>query len=154
MKKIFFKIFPSLILFAFIFIISCGEDSGINAAESDVSGTVTFVNTTFYTSGGYYAISIYTSVPTGAGANPIRSDSLKVLSGTSSYFYSVKGLAAGSYYAAVTWTRSGTNLPVLGTFGCDTSRTCSSHTRFDYPNAAGTGSTNIISWTDTTRRLN
>lgn len=157
MKKILIKIYPSLILFVFIFIISCGDDSSINPTETDVSGTVTFVNNSFYTSGGYYAISIYTDNPTTSGTNPIRSDSLKVISGgTLSYFYRVTGLSSGSYYAAVTWKRSGTNPPVLGTFGCDTMRIphCTTSTRFDYPRPAGTGATNFISWTDTTKKLN
>ncbi len=156
MKKILIQVFPMLILFAFIFLISCGDEGSINPTATDVSGTVTFVGSSFYSSGGYFAISIYSGVPT--SSNPIRSDTLRVVGGTSSYFYRILDLPSGSYYAAVTWIRTNTSsttpVPVLGTFGCDTSRTCTTHTRFDYPSAAGTGATNITSWTDTTKKLN
>jgi hypothetical protein len=131
----------------------CGED--VNAPQDFIKGTITFKDTNFNFNGGYYAVSIY-------GDNtfvqvPIRSDSLaiSIQGGVATAYYNLSGLASATYYVGATWIRRSDNSVrgVLGTFGCDTVRGCTSHTGVVVPNFAGTGNINFYSWTDTTRRL-
>lgn len=147
--------------FLFSLIHGC-DDSGINPEETFIAGTVTFTNTNLYPSSqGYYAISLYSEQAPALGGDPLRSDSLNIsVSGnTASAYYKMSGIGTGFYYVAVTWIRKPNNpydpnAPILGTFGCDTTHGCSSHTRIEFPSYAGTGNCNIISWSDTLKKLN
>jgi hypothetical protein len=148
-------------IFLFFLIEGC-DDSGINPDETSIGGTVTFTSTNLYPSNlGYYAISLYPEQAPALGSDPLRSDSLNIsISGnTASAYFKMSGIGSGYYYIAVTWIRKPNspyepNAPILGTFGCDTTHGCTSHTRIEFPSYAGTNNTKILSWTDTLKKLN
>ena len=142
----------------FLFLISC-DDSGIGPNAQHIAGTITFTDTTLNTAGGYYAVSLYANQSNPFLANPLRSDTLVITRTGNVYssYYKMTGVPDGSYYIGAIWIRqpsdSALSTPVLGTYGCDTNRTCSSHIRMDYPSSAGTGAINFQCTPDTLKRL-
>jgi len=152
-KKLSLALLFVLALFLFQ---NCGEDI-INAQQDFVSGTVTFKNISFHSSGGYYAVSIYSDITSPFNQNPLVSDSVEInISGnTATAYYKISGLASASYYIAATWIRSTDNCVrgVLGTYGCDTLYNCTNSIKVTIPTYAGTGNLNFTCWTDTLNRL-
>lgn len=158
-KKTVYSFF--LISFLFVFFLNsfsgCG-DTGVQSSGDHVSGYVTFTDMNLI-SGGYYAISLYAKKTNPFDTLPIRSDSLVMTQNGNIYkdYFKMSGIANGDYYFAVTWIKYPVvpNLVpiVLGTRGCDTNRQCTNHTVVPFPNYSY-DDCNILSWTDTTKRLN
>ena len=147
---------PVIIFVVLIFAQSCSDNS-LQPSGDYISGWIGFKDTNFVR-GGYYAISMYANKPNPFDTLPIRSDSLpmKVYGNGKQVYYRFTCMDKGAYYFGVTWIKSPPvpNLkpPVLGTLGCDTNYNCTDHLIVMFPNFTG-ASYNIISWTDTTRRL-
>lgn len=148
----------AIFVVTFFLIIHCGEDS-LNAPQDFISGTITFTDANLNYTGGYYAISIFSSVSNLTTRNPVKSDSLAVVisSGRGSAYYKMSGIASGDYYIGTTWIRSSDKavLGVLGTYGCDTiySSNCTSYQKVTIPNYAGTGNVSFKSWTDLSKKI-
>ena len=122
-----------------------------------VSGWI-IINDTALVPGGYYALSVYESTANTFQNAPMRSDSLKLEKHYTDYrvFYRIYDVPQGSYYFAITWIHYpplGGKLPVLGTWGCDTTHGCSEHKLIPFPNYTG-ASYNILGWADTSKKLN
>jgi hypothetical protein len=148
-------LFISISLF-FISFNGC-DDSSVQSSGDHMSGYVTFTDTNL-TRGGYYAISYYAQNTNPFDTLPLRSDALTMTLNGNVYkdYFKMTGIPNGSYYFAVTWIKN--NDPnfrpiVLGTRGCDTNRSCTSHILVPFPNYSY-DDCNILSWTDTTKRLN
>lgn len=159
MKTFFFKLLiPCVLIIFLINIYSCGEDS-VNAPQDFISGTVFFTDANLNYSGGYYAISIFSSIANLQSRTAVRSDSLAVSisSGKGSAYYKMSGIASGDYYVAATWIRSSDKViqGVLGTYGCDTlyNSQCSNYTKVTVPNYAGTGNVSFSSWTSLSKKI-
>jgi hypothetical protein len=118
---------------------------------------VTFTDTFLTTQQGYYAISVFPDSAHPFQQIPVATDSLTITK--SGYIFSanyrVNNLAAGNYFVGATWIRTSDNniRAILGIYGCDTARNCSG-SRVSIPNYSGTNSCNILSWTDTLKKLN
>jgi hypothetical protein len=146
------------ILFIFIlnFFYGCG-DSSVQSSGDHISGYVTFTDTNLIP-GGYYAISIYNVMTNPFDTLPLRSDALTMTLNGNVYkdYFKLTNIPNGSYYFAVTWIKNSAPnfLPVvLGTRGCDTNHQCTNHTVVPFPNYSYEDC-NILSWTDTTKKLN
>jgi len=123
----------------FFFISSCGDES-VNAPQDFVSGTITYIDTLFNFSGGYYAVSIFGDNANPFSHQPVRSDSVAVNTTSKTSYYRVEGLAAGSYFIGCTWVnRSNGVVTILGSYGCNENPMCSNPTKIILPNYAGTG---------------
>lgn len=139
---------------------SCDSPSDLNPTGDKLQGYITHIDTNLIRGNGFYSVSVYSAVDTNPFHHvPVRTDSLKLKKRDYVYetAYEMEGIAEGYYYVAATWSRYPrvTNeIPiVLGTLGCDTSKSCQNHTRIKYPDLQGIYR-NIVSWTDTTKRLN
>ncbi len=153
----------NLILLAVIFLIllfslqSC-SDMGFQPSGDYISGFVVLYDTNFIP-GGYYALSMYANKNNAFDTLPLRSDTLIFEQGygISRCLYRFYSVPKGSYFFAVTWIeyppKSCSKLPVLGTFGCDTVRNCTSHELISFPNFTGM-MYNILAWADTSKKLN
>ena len=141
-----------------LFLYSC-EEPTFQPAGDYISGYVFFVDTNLISAGGYYAVSVYRNKSQPFDTLPVSIDSLEILR-NSNYrysYYRVECKYSGSYFVAVNWISSpgalGPPPPVLGTLGCDTAHSCSSHEIITFPNFTG-ASYDILSWTDTSKKLN
>lgn len=144
------------IIFILNFFYGC-DDSGVQSSGDHMSGFVTFTDTNLVT-GGYYAISLYAKKTNPFDTLPLRSDALTMTLNGNVYkdYFKMTGISNGSYYFAVTWIKNSEPnfFPiVLGSRGCDTNRQCTNHTVVLFPNYSY-DDCNILSWTDTTKRLN
>jgi hypothetical protein len=158
MKKLFIIIAMYLVP---VFYESCGNPYDFNPPGDNMTGIVTFVDTNLMTTNGYYAAAVYIA----DSANPfercpLKIDSLvlkmrdnQVYEGT----FDINGIGAGKYFVAAIWVRCppfSAEIPkVLGTYGCDTSKNCTTHTTIYYPNYQG-NFRDFNSWTDTAKKLN
>jgi hypothetical protein len=146
MKYIFL---PALIAVLFIYS-GCGEE--INAPQDFVSGTITFNDSNLNYNGRYYAVSLFTDVSNPFSRQPVRSDSLAIVTsnGVTSAYYRITGIPSGNYYIGATLLNSSTDslIAVLGVYGCDTTVNCANPTRVTVPNFAGTGNLNFRSKTN------
>jgi len=156
MKKLSFYILSVLIL---LYLFSCGNPLDFNRPGDKLNGYVTHINMNLIT-GGYYSISVFSADSTNPFLRiPVRTDSLNLKRRDNLYetFFGMNGINAGRYYLAATWShypKIPDEVPVvLGILGCDTSCTCTSYQILTYPDYDDL-SRNIISWTDTTKRLN
>ncbi len=137
------------------------EVQDVNRPGDKLDGIITFTDSNLIFTGGCPTVSVYSADSTYPFHRvPIRTDSLKVIYRMNNYKvaeYSMDGIPPGNILVASTWSRHprrSTDVPiVLGTYGCDTSRSCTQHGIVIYPNTQG-NFRNILSWTDTTRRLN
>jgi hypothetical protein len=156
MKK-YFKNSFFIFLFLSIVIFETCDDSGINAPQDFISGTVIFTDTILRYNGGYYAVSLFPDNSSPFSQSPLRNDSLKISisNGVASTYYKMDGITSGSYYVGITWIRSsdGNVRGVLGTYGCDTTHNCTASKKVTVPSYSGTGGINILSWTDTLRKV-
>lgn len=153
------KYITTLIILAAAVITGCDNPVELNRSGDKLSGYITHIDTNLYLNGGFYSVSIYNA----DSANPflrvpVRTDSMTLTRRDALYesTYDMNGIQPGRYYVAATWSRYprvANEIPVvLGTYGCDTSATCTSHTVVVYPNFDG-HYRNITSWTDLNRRL-
>jgi len=144
-------VFASLVL-----LISCSNPDDPNPPGDQFAGVVTFTDSNLIRTGGYYAVSIYKDTANPFTTYPLRNDSIPItiLNHLTSSTYEISGIGTGNYFVGVTWVRNSGGKPILlGILGCDTSRTCTTYTKLIFPNFEGV-SRNILSWTDTLKRLN
>jgi hypothetical protein len=148
-----------LVLFALCLLFQTCDDSGVDPSKDFVSGTITLADTNLISSGGYYAMSVFSAGSSPFSNRPIRSDSLNLQRSGDVYtgYYKINGLAAGDYYVGATWIHlpfdTNAHPPVLGTYGCDTTHNCTTSTKVTFPSYAGTAGCNFLCWTDTTMRI-
>ncbi len=153
MKIIVFALLVLLIVTSFS---SCSTPSDPNPPGDSFAGIVTFTDSNLIRTGGYYAVSIYKDTANPFTTYPLRNDSITItiVNHSTSSTYEISGIGTGNYFVGVTWVRSSDGKPILlGILGCDTSRTCTNYTKLIFPNFEGV-SRNILSWTDTLKRLN
>ena len=156
------KFISIIIILALIAIFGCESPQDLNRSGDKLSGLIIHVDTNLYLNGGYYSVSLYSADSVSPfNRVPVRTDSLRLTKRSDSLLYEttydMNGIPAGRYYVASTWSsypKVPNEVPiVLGTFGCDTSRTCTNHIILVYPNFEG-NFRNILSWTDLAKRLN
>ena len=155
-----FKLHLLLTVFMLFLILtqSCG-DNPANAPGDRISGTITFVNTSFLdTTSGHYAVALFTFQSNPYCFTPVRSEKIQIDYSTTSYYYNMTGIESNTYYVGVTWLpNSGGPTPlVLGTYGCDTANasTCTNYSAIEFPSYSGTGSIGFLSWTHYYNRIN
>jgi hypothetical protein len=147
-KKIVFRLAQiSILIFVVILIQKCGGDSSVNETGDSMSGTVTYISSVFYPQYGYYAISIFGDSANPYTHTPVRSDTIHVITGTSSYYWKMYGVPPGYYYIGTTY-RTSSGFEVQGGYGCDTTKHCTNPTRIAFPSNAGAGSLNFLSFAD------
>ena len=167
MTKNFLRIYPK-ILFAFLFIVSiysCSESQDVvtnpTPQSNTVSGTVTFADTNFITSGGVYDIGVFpnpSNPPTYWFGPPTAFDTLVITNNNGLYQanYTISSVPDGDYVVAVGFRKdSGGQSPVMGVYGCDTAHTSCflNPQRVSIVNNAGVDGINILSWADTTNKI-
>lgn len=160
-----------IIVMLFMAAYSCSDsDSGSNNPNTptgpeanSISGTITFADTNFATSGGYYDISAFPSTGWPPMAGPTQNDSLVITKVGNTYQanYKLSNLPDGNYVLTTAWIRlpyNPANSTIgLGTYGCDTSRSFSCI--FGAPgtvaitNNRGVENINFLSWADTLKRI-
>jgi hypothetical protein len=144
----------------------CKEDSVTNQTggpeANSVNGRITFADTNFLFTGGYYDVAAFTSTPWPPQGPPSGNDSLVITKVGNIYQadYSIKGLSNGDYIVAVGWRPDiGGQSPVMGIYGCDTSHASNNPgcvfnpTKVTITNNAGVANINILSWADTTKQI-
>jgi hypothetical protein len=149
----------SKILFVLVLVFtiySCDSATVTPSPEANsISGTVTFADTNFTFTGGYYDVAAFSSwPPTGA---PTGNDSVVITQNGNVYTasYKVQGLSDGTYYIAMGWRPiTGGQSPVMGLYGCDTSHNFSClPTGVSITSNAGVENINFICWADTSKKL-
>jgi hypothetical protein len=158
MNKIFLQYF-SKILFVLVLVFSiysCDSATVTPSPEANtISGTVTFADTNFTFTGGYYDVAAFNSWPP-SGA-PTGDDSVTITKNGNVYTasYKIKGLANGSYVLAMGWRPiAGGQSPVMGLYGCDTSHNFSCvPTSVSITHNTGVENINFICWADTSKKL-
>jgi hypothetical protein len=157
--RVTFKLHLVLALFMLFVVLtqSCG-DNPANAPGDHISGTITFVNTNFLTTGHYF-ISLFTYQSNAFCNNPVKSDTIQVNSSTQSYYYNMTNVLSGQYYVGVNFVPE-SNPPVspwvLGTYGCDTTNasSCTNYTAVEFPSYSGSGAVNFFSQSHYNNRIN
>lgn len=152
-----YLIILAVIIFAAIN--GCENPVELNRPGDKLSGYITHIDSNLYLNGGFYSVSVY-NADSSAPFNrvPVRTDSMRLTRRDLLYesTYDMDGIAPGRYHVAATWSRYPripNEIPaVLGTYGCDTSYSCTNHTIVVYPNFDG-HYRNIISYTDLAKRL-
>lgn len=143
--------------------------SSPNSIGSAFRGVVTFVDTNFILSGGKYLISAYPSTawpPTGGG--PTAYDTIRITRTNNilnlSYNYLLQNINPGNYVVSVGFRRNSGGLSqIMSIYGCDTLRAIYpggliclfNPSRLAIVNPNGLGSTGIdmLSWSDTTKKI-
>lgn len=152
-----YLIIPILLI---VFVTGCEMPQDLNVPGDNLKGYVTHIDTNLVTVGGFYSVSIFDADSSNPFHRvPVRTDSMTLCKQYNRYwsFYSMSGIGTGHYYIAATWSsypKVPNEIPkVLGTYGCDTSASCTSHTIVMYPNFQG-NFRNITSWTDPGKKMN
>ncbi len=143
-----------------VFYAGCEMPQDLNVPGDNLKGYVTHVDTNLITDGGFYSVSVFNADSTDPFHRvPVMVDSMTLTRLGDRYWstYSMSGIPNGNFYVAATWSRY-PRIPnevpiVLGTYGCDTSATCTTHILIMYPNFQG-NFRNITSWTNLNKRLN
>lgn len=145
--------------FLLAFLYGCDNPADFNRPGDKLSGYITHVDSNLYLNGGFYSVSIYNADSVNPfNRVPVRTDSLTLTKRDALYEsrYDMDDVPSGHMLIASTWSRYPrvqNEIPiVLGTYGCDTSASCNSHTMVPYPNYEG-HFRNLTSWTDLNRRL-
>jgi len=156
MRGVIYLIFSLFVVFS-----SCEGPQDPNRPGDKLTGYITYVDTNLIVSNsGYYSISIYSADSSYPFLRvPIRTDSVNNFLRVDFHYlssYSMVGVPNGRIHIAATWSRypkmPGDVPLILGTYGCDTSRTCTNHGIVVFPNVEG-NFRNITCWTDTTKKL-
>lgn len=120
-----------------------------------IDGTAIFIDSNFIRSGGHYGLALYNNNPSPFGYQPVFIDTINlggIVQG-GYYKYRMNWSGSGAYFAAVVWLRNAGGMPiVLGTYGCDTSHSCSASKVIAFPNFTG-ANYNITCWNDTLKSL-
>ena len=166
MKKNFLVNIAKIAFFVVIVTIaySCSKDEIISVILPDantISGTVTFADTGFVSTGGTYLISAFASWPPMSA--PSAYDTIKISRNTTTgrwntaYSYKLKGINDGNYVVTTGFRKNvGGQSPILGVNGCDTTHnSCvvTTTTRVAITGNAGVAGVNFVSWADTTKKL-
>jgi hypothetical protein len=159
MRKLLIVI-PSIILLVIVLsVVSCDTPTDLNPPGDAFAGYVYFIDTNFTYSNGFYAIAVYKEGDNPFTSKPLKIDSLSDIELVGSRYqsaYKIHDMPTGKYFIASTWIKypveENCNPIVLGTYGCDTSYTCTSHRKLVFPNFTG-NFINIYSWADTSKRL-
>ncbi|MBE2217090.1 MAG: hypothetical protein IAE90_02730 [Ignavibacteria bacterium] len=154
------KYIAYILLFTFLIIAACDNPMEVNRPGDKLTGYVTHVDSNLYLTGGFYSVSLFSADSSSPFSRiPLRTDSLRLTKRDNLYetSYDMDGVPAGRYYIAATWSsypRVQNEVPlVLGTYGCDTILSCTSHKIVEFPNYQGQFR-NIFSWTDPGKRFN
>jgi hypothetical protein len=135
-----------LIVSVIILLQKCGSDD-LNAPQEFMAGTITFNDTLFMaTSNGHYAVSIFGDSTNPFSHTPVRSDSLNISisNNVATSYWKMNSLESRSYYIGATWINRSTGaITVLGEYGCATPPSCTTPTKVDFPNYAGTAQLNF-----------
>lgn len=159
----------SVLLFT---IYSCSDDktplTPVGPEAKTINGTVNFVDTNFILSGGTYLISAYPSTGWPPMGGPAAFDTIKITRSNNilnkSYDYKLKDLNPGDYVVSVGFRKiSGGQSPIMSVYGCDTLRFLNGagSSCFLAPplkavigsNNEGTEGINLLSWSDTTKKV-
>ena len=125
----------------------------MQSTGNSIQGKITFVDSSFYTQGGTYAVALYAYKPPASFSyEPVA---VQNISPSKSVNYTISYDGGGYYYIAVVWINNSniSELPmVLGVHGCDTTHNCDNEISIAFPNYTG-HSFDIVSWADTTKKL-
>jgi hypothetical protein len=152
--KIFLNSSLILLLSAFLFN-ACDMSADMQPKGNYISGHLSFIDTNFAKSGGHYAIGLYLNQTSPFLYKPAYTQVINPDILNTSLYYRIICDGQGSYIVSAIWMNDSCNeVPeVLGTFGCDTSRTCTSPDLISFPNY--TGADYLFScWADTCKKLN
>ena len=147
-KLITYYFLPALAFLSF----SCDFSDNYYPKGDYISGYITFVDTNFMSSGGYYAVALYSNQSSPYNSIPLTTDTLKIAGATSPYNYRIYYENKSACFLGIIWERttSESEIPrVLGTYGCDTSYSCTDFKSINFPNFTG-ANYDVICWTDTT----
>jgi hypothetical protein len=148
------KYFPYLIFFALIFA-ACNDDITFQPQGSYISGYASFIDTNYLYHKGHYAVALYPIESPPFYSQPVECQLINMNEGGNPYYFRISHDGKGCFYLAVVWKIDSTNYyaPILlGTFGCDTSHSCTNHKIVEFPNFTGFDY-NITCWSDTSKRL-
>jgi len=139
-----------------------------NSDASTIKGMVTFVDTNFVLSGGIYLISAYPSTGWPPSGPPTAYDSIIIKRSNNvldlDYSYKLKNLNSGQYVVSVGFRKyTGGQSPIMSIYGCDTLRAiypggleCLFNPTLKAtigPLNEGVTGVNMISWSDTTKKI-
>lgn len=153
MKLIYFC-FSILLICSFLFS-SCDMSANMQPKGNYISGHLNFVDTNFVKTGGHYAVALYSNQNSYYSTNPIITKEVNPDVSNECSYYRIYWDGEGSCIVSAVWiSDSNKTVPlVLGVFGCDTTKTCSSPHLVGFPNY--TGADYFFScWADTTKRFN
>jgi hypothetical protein len=169
LKKIFYSTWFQALCFTLLMftVYRCSDDNNNTIIVSgpdakSISGTITFADTNFATSGGYYDISAFPSSGWPPMAGPTQNDSLVITKVGNQYKanYKLTNLPDGNYVLTSAWIilpYTANSTVGLGMYGCDTSH--SAGCIFGTPgtvtisNSVGVENINFLSWADTLNRI-
>lgn len=162
-------IFFFLTVIAAVIIYACSDDDVINNTtvtydQNSINGRVTFVDANFITSGGNYLISVFPISSWPPAGPPTAYDTINVSGSQLTYDYKIPGVPDGRYLVTIGFRKTtGGASPVMSIDGCDTmhfippTQTCpmdtNQITKSVIVNNAGIGDVNLLSWSDTTRKI-
>lgn len=169
-KTILNPFFQAMIVIALIIsVYSCSEDNATTPQGPDantINGTVSFVDTNFILSGGTYLISAYPSASWPPTGGPAAFDTIKITRSNNilnlNYTYKLKDVSPGDYVVSVGFRKAtGGQSPIMSVYGCDTARAITGSMCFLNPtkkatigsNNQGTENINMLSWSDTTKKV-
>lgn len=151
----------------FVSIYSCSDDetpvTPVGPDAKSINGTVTFVNANFVP-GGVYLISAYPASGWPPTGGPAAYDTINVNTSTLSYNYKLVDVNPGSYVVSVGYRKiTGGQSPIMSVYGCDTARFLNgagSSCFLSPPKSATIGANNegvvginMLSWSDTTKKV-
>jgi len=149
---------------------SCSDDEttpvqATGPEANTINGTVSFVDTNFVLSGGSYLISAYPSSGWPPMGGPTAYDTIKITRTNNilnkSYSYKLRDVSSGDYVISVGFRKAtGGQSPIMSVYGCDTARAQYSTCFLNPPLKAtigsqnqGTEGINLLSWSDTTKKV-
>lgn len=164
MDKSFYKNLSKILFIAVLVfsIYSCDSTTVTPTTEANtISGTITFADTNFITSGGVYDIGAFSNPstpPTYWFGPPTAYDTLVITNNNGVYSanYKLTGVPDGNFVIAVGFRKdTGGQSPIMGVYGCDTAHTSCflDPQRVTITNNAGVSGINFISWADTANKV-
>jgi len=160
----FYSSFFHAILFSLLLltVYSCSDTVTPAGPEANtISGNITFVDSNFITSGGYYDIGVFPnpSNPPAYWFGPPSANDTLIYSRIGNVFqanYKLRGVSNGNYVVAVGFRKNtGGQSPIMGVYGCDTAHTTCflNPPRVSITENQGKENINFLSWGDTTKKV-
>ena len=168
------KIFEILVIaLLFVSVYSCSDDdtnpvTPIGPDAKSINGKVTFVDTNFILTGGTYLISSYPSTGLPPTGGPADYDTILITMTNNVlnlvYDYKLIDLNPGNYVVSVGFRKaSGGQSPIMSIYGCDNARAIypaglaclfapSKYATIGTENQ-GTAGIDMLSWSDTTKKI-